>query len=79
MRKSEALKNYQLNKLDDNTVFIKNHNFNFSYTVADSILKEEFKGKYKYIGGLQCNFLPGTQEYVALEGWLCGIAEKILR
>ena len=78
MKKKEILKRYELNKLDDNTIFIQNKEFNFSYTKADSIVKDEFKGVYKYFGGLQCNFHEESNEYKILEKWLCEIAENNL-
>lgn len=76
MKKSEILKNYQLSKLDDNTVFIKSKDFYFSYTKADSVVKDEFKGKYKYFGGLQCNVTRENE--IQLEKWLCELAENAL-
>ena len=56
MKKNEILNSFRLDKLGNDTIFIQNKYFNFSYTVADSIVKDEFKGKYKYFGGLQCNY-----------------------
>jgi len=78
MKKSEILSNYRVDKLDDNTVFIRNRHFNFSYTVADSIVKDEFKGKHEYFGGLQCNFEKGSENYKNLEKWLIEICRKLL-
>lgn len=77
MRKEELLKSYTLNKLG-NTVFISNRQFNFSYTSADDVVKEEYKGKYRYFGGLQCSYHEDSQEYKNLERWLCEIAEQTL-
>lgn len=79
MKKTEILKQYSIDKLDETTVFIKNQYFSFSYTIADLIVKEEFKGKYKYFGGLQCAYMKDSQEYKNLEKWLCEIAEFILK
>jgi Fe-S-cluster formation regulator IscX/YfhJ len=78
MKKSEYLKRYRLVKLDDSTVSIDNKFFSFSYTRADHIVKDEFKGMYRYLGGLQCEHEPETQEYKDLESWLCELAEKVL-
>ena len=78
MKKSEYLKRYRLVKLDDSTVSIDNKFFSFSYTRADHIVKDEFKGMYRYLGGLQCEHEPETQEYKNLESWLCELAEKVL-
>lgn len=78
MKKSEILKNYTLNKLDDSTIFIKNNHFNFSYTIANTIVREDLKDKYRYFGGLQCNFNEGSNEYKDLEKWLCEIVEKLI-
>jgi hypothetical protein len=78
MKKSEYLKKYRLVKLDDSTVSIDNEFFSFSYMIADHIVKDEFKGMYRYVGGLQCEYEPETQEYKELESWLCEIAEKVL-
>ena len=78
MKRSEILSNYRVDKLDENTIFVQNRHFNFSYTVADSIVKEEFKGKYEYFGGLQCNFEKGSENYKNLEKWLIEICRKLL-
>jgi len=78
MKKKDILKRYELNKLDDNTIFIQSKEFNFSYTKADSVVKDEFKGHYKYFGGLQCGFNEESNEYKILEKWLCEIAENSL-
>ena len=77
MKKEKILYNYELTKLG-NTVFIKNNHLVFSYTPYNDIAKEEYKDKYRYIGGLQCNYEENTEEYKQLEQWLCEIAEKIL-
>ena len=78
MKKKDVLKRYELNKLDDNTIFIQSKEFNFSYTKADSVVKDEFKGVYKYFGGLQCGFNEESNEYKILEKWLCELAENNL-
>lgn len=75
--KSELLKNLEINKLGT-TIMINSKEFSFCYTKADSIVKEEFKGQYRYFGGLQCNFNEGSPEYKYLEGWLCDICENLL-
>ena len=73
------LKRYKLEKLDNNTVIISGNEFEFMYTIADSVVKEEFKGEYEYIGGLQCNYKSDSKEYLELEGKLKKIARKILK
>lgn len=78
MKKQETLKRYHIDKIDDSTVFISGKFFLFSYTVAGHIVKEEYKDKYRYFGGLQCDFNEGSNEYINLEKWLCEIAEMIL-
>ncbi len=78
MKKAEILNKYRIDKLGSNTVFIQNRYFNFSYTIADTVVKEEFKGQYRYFGGLQCEYEQGTEEYKNLEKWLCELAENTL-
>lgn len=76
MKKNEILKNYQLTKVDDTTVFIRSNQFEFSYTTAKSIVKQELESKYRYFGGLQFN---GSQnDKHLLEKWLCELAENAL-
>ena len=74
----EILKRLVIDKLDNVTVNISNKEFNFTYTVADSVVKDEYRGKYRYFGGLQCNFDTNTDEYKELEKDLCRIAETVL-
>lgn len=78
MKKKEILSRVRIDRMDDNTVFILNRFFNFSYTKPDSLVKDEFIGKYRYFGGLQCDYEPGSVEYNNLERWLCDLAEKVL-
>jgi len=78
MKKAEILKNYRVDKLDDKTVFIRSKDFDFAYTVSDSVVKDEFKGQYRYFGGLQCNFREDSIEFKNLENWLCEIVETLL-
>lgn len=61
------------------TVFITNHDYNFSYTPVTDIVKPEYQDQYRYFGGLQCGFEVNTPEYVRLEGWLCDLAEATLK
>lgn len=77
-KKAEILKNYRVDKLGDNTIFIGNREFNFSYTVANSVVKDEFRNQFRYFGGLQCNYHDDSIEYKNLEKWLCEIAEKLI-
>ena len=78
MKKTEILHSYRVDKMGKETVFISNRFFNFSYTIADKVVKDEFKGQYRYFGGLQSEYLEGSKEYKELENWLCEIAEKNL-
>ena len=78
MKKAEILKNYRVDKLDDSTIFIQNTHFNFSYTIADNVVKNELKGMYTYFGGLQCNYEKGTESYNILEKWLIEICKALL-
>jgi len=78
MKKQEALKTLRIDKLGNNTVFIQNKHFNFSYTNPESVVKDEYIGKYRYFGGLQCEFHEESEEYKNLEKWLCEIAEKVM-
>lgn len=75
---SKLLKRIVIDKLDNVTVMINNKEISFSYTIADSIVKDEFKGKYKYFGGLQCNYEVGSEMYILLEKRLCLVAENVL-
>jgi hypothetical protein len=78
MKKADILRNYRVDKLNESTVFISGKEFYFSYTIADTIVKDEYKGQYRYFGGLQCSFNEGSVEYKNLENWLCEIAEQTL-
>lgn len=62
-----------------NTVFISNQHFQFSYTPANDIVKEVYRNKYRYFGGLQSDFAEDSPEYKDLENWLCNIAENLLK
>jgi hypothetical protein len=78
MKKSEILKQIRIDKVGDNTVFIQNKFFNFSYTTANSVCREDLIGKFRYFGGLQSEYNQDSFEYKELEKWLCEIAEKVL-
>lgn len=75
----ELLKRFELTKLDDNSVQIQNKHFSFIYIAQNSAVRNKFKGQYRYLGGLQCNFEKDSKEYIELEKELCIIAEKILK
>jgi len=45
---------------------------------ANDIVKDEFKDKYRYVGGLRSEFLEDSVNYKTLENWLCNIDEIIL-
>jgi hypothetical protein len=74
----QIIKRVTIDKLDNVTVSIYNGHFNFMYTIADSVVKDEFKGKYEYIGGLQCNYENDSEMYNSLEKELRGLAKRIL-
>ena len=78
MNDPKILHSYRVDKMGKDTVFISNRFFNFSFTIADKVVKDEYKGMYKYFGGLQCEYLEESAEYKTLEKCLCEIAEKIL-
>jgi hypothetical protein len=61
-----------------NTIFIKSKTFDFCYTPANDIVKDEYKDQYRYFGGLQCEFEHGSKDYEKLESKLCDIAEAVL-
>lgn len=74
----ELFKRMHIDKLDDETVSIVGKDFNFSYTIADAVVKKEYLGQYRYFGGLQCNYKEDTDDYKQLEKRLCETAELIL-
>lgn len=78
MKKSEILNQIRIDKLGTDTIFIQNRFFNFSYTTADSVCREDLKGQYRYFGGLQSPYDQESVEYKQLEKWLCEIAERVL-
>jgi len=75
----KVLERYNIYKLDNISVSIYNKEFNFSYTIADKVVKYEFKGKYKYFGGLQCNYEVESELYNLLETRLAIIAQNVLK
>lgn len=75
----KELNRYEVNKMDDKTVHIQNKDFSFMYNIADFYVKEKFKGKYEYLGGLQCNFEKNSSSYLQLEKELIKIARFILK
>jgi hypothetical protein len=79
MKKSDILSRYTVYRLDDETVLIKNDQFYFSYTtVSASYIKDESRDRFRYFGGLQCNYLKGSHDFKLLENWLCEVAENVL-
>lgn len=75
---ADLLKHYTVNKLDESTVMINNRKFSFMYTIADSVVKDDLKGFYTYIGGLQCGFDEGSELHTLLKTKLEVIAQYIL-
>jgi hypothetical protein len=78
MKKNDILKKYRIDKLDESTVFISSKEFDFAYTIAKDIVKDEYKDRYRYFGGLQCNYHQDSEEFKNLENWLCEMAELVL-
>lgn len=72
------LKRISIEKLDDVTVIIHSKSISFSFTLANAVCKDEFKDKYRYFGGLQCNYEVGSEMYILLEKRLCLVAESVL-
>lgn len=79
MKKKEVLNRLSIDVLGDDCVFINNKHISFAYQVADTVIKEEFKGMYRYFGGLQCDYEQDSPEFKLLEKWLCEIAESVLK
>lgn len=77
MTKKDYFKQFRIDVII-NTVFISSKLFQFTFTPADNIVKEEYVGKYRYIGGLQCEYDSESQEFKRLENWLCDLAEQTL-
>jgi hypothetical protein len=77
MTKAEYFKQFRIDVIT-NTVFISGKQFHFAYTPANDVVKEEYIGKYRYFGGLQCDYNSESEEYKRLERWLCELAEQTL-
>lgn len=75
----KELSRLKIDYLGDDCIMIQNKYFNFTYFVADKVLKPECKGKYRYFGGLQSYYEKDSQEYKYLEDRLCTIAENIFK
>ena len=82
MEKNEELalllKRITIDKLDNISVCISNKQFQFAYNTVD-VLKDEYKDKCRYFGGLQCNYEQGSEMYKLLEDKLVEIAEAVLK
>ena len=61
-----------------NSVFIFCDQFNWAYTPADAVVKTEYKGKYRYFGGLQSEYEENSDEYEDLEKQLLELSETII-
>lgn len=73
------VQNIGITILGGNTVRIEAADeFDFTFTPANDVLKKEFKDKYHYVGGLQCNYEEGSKQYNKLHKWLVGISESVL-
>ena len=75
----ELLNNLTINFLGKDTILLSNASVYFCYTIADSVVKDEYKGKYRYFGGMQCDLEEGTDGYRILEDQLCRICESLLK
>jgi len=73
------LRRLKIDYLGDDCIMIQNKYFNFTYFIADKVLKPECKGKYRYFGGLQSSYDEKSEEYKYLENRLCEIAESIFK
>ena len=80
MTKDDYLKNLNISVGPGKTVFINGKKlFDFTYTALPPTCDAQLISKYRYFGGLQCNLEEGSPDYKVLEGWLCDIAEMILK
>jgi len=76
MKKKDLFKNITITKRGT-TIFMNNNHISFSYTPANDIVKDEFKDKYRYFGGLQSNYHEDNEDHKNIEKWLCELAEII--
>ena len=67
----------EITTLFKNSVAIKTEDFDFMFTVADSVVRDEFKGKYRNFGGLQTNF-DNAGLNNKLEVLLMDLSEKVI-
>ena len=65
-------------QVSGNTIFMSSEDFEFMYTVADDVVKDEFKGQYLYLGGIQHNFENESPEAIELERKLSDVAFAIM-
>ena len=67
----------EITTLYKNTVSITSENFDFMFTIADTIVRDEFKGKYRNFGGLQSNF-EDKELNKKLDVLLMDLSEKVI-
>jgi len=77
MTKKELFEKIEIN-VRTGTVFMQNKHISFMYNALD-IIKPEYKGEFRYFGGLQCNYDQKSSEYAHIEKWCCELAESILK
>lgn len=75
----KELSRIKIDILGNDCVMMQNKYFNFTYFIADKVVKDEYKGKYRYFGGLQSFYEKSSKEYEYLEDRLCEIAEAIFK
>jgi hypothetical protein len=67
----------EITTLYKNSVSIHSEDFDFMFTIADTVVREEFKGQYRNFGGLQSNF-AAKDINDKLEILLMDLSEKII-
>lgn len=67
----------EITTLYKNSVSITSNDFDFAFTIADTVVKDEFKGKYRNFGGLQSNF-DNKELNEKLEVLLMDLSEKVI-
>ncbi len=72
-------KNIEIKIHDKISCTILHVDFIFAYTHADSVVKDEYIGKYSNFGGLQCNFVPESKEYKDLYDYCLKVAQNTLK
>ena len=79
MTKEQIFDYCEIKIFDKNSLSIHNKEFMFSYNQPDSIVKSEYKGMYRNLGGLQSGYLEDSPEYEELYNTLLDYSEKLLK